>query len=95
MEDFIQSSAEPVCDLPEFTLFVWWIKLQIMLGLVDEAQIRSFSSSILRKMEGRVLKNGLSLSHAAAQLHGKVLYMLFQSLAGICLCPLLPDPLLL
>lgn len=33
--------------------------------------------------------------HAAAQLHSKVLHMLLQSLAGVCLCPLLPCPLLL
>lgn len=33
--------------------------------------------------------------HAAAQLHSKVLYMVLQSLAGICLCSLLPCPFLL
>lgn len=33
--------------------------------------------------------------HTAAQLHSKVLYMVLQSLAGICLCSLLPCPFLL
>lgn len=74
-----------------------------LVGLVDAALIRSLSRWILKEEEAGALTGSPSTlgpvaphsGHAAAQLHGKVLHMLLQSLAGICLCPLLPCPFLL
>lgn len=50
---------------------------------------------ILREKEAEALPGGPHSGHAAAQLHGKVLHVLLQSLAGIGLCPFFPCPLLL
>lgn len=70
---------------------------------MDAAYIRSLSRWILKEEEVGALTGSSSTpgpvaphsGHAAAQLHGKVLHMLLQSLAGICLCPLLTCPFLL